>query len=124
MSAVTAVESGVDASVQNKFPGSTVQYGSAASGAGGNRDIPVEEGGDVDARGRYVRSILFLFSLSFISSSSTKLKLSVHRLSKAKHFEGDGGPETKAAQIAEANPGSDSVRENVRPSGGDQKVHD
>ena len=48
----TAVESGVDSSVENKFPGANVTYGSAASGAGGNRDIPVAEGGDVDDRGR------------------------------------------------------------------------
>lgn len=29
-----------------KFPGSTAEYGSHVSGAGDNRDIPVEEGGD------------------------------------------------------------------------------
>lgn len=39
----SARESGVDASVENKFPGSEVKYGSEASGAGGNRDMP--EGG-------------------------------------------------------------------------------
>jgi hypothetical protein len=41
----TANESGVNANVTNKFPGSTVTYGSAASGQGGNREIPESEGG-------------------------------------------------------------------------------
>lgn len=61
--------------------------GSAASGAGNNRDIPEEEGGSVDDRGR---------------------------LSKAGDFEGEGGPEDKAQKLAEENPGSDDVRENIR----------
>jgi hypothetical protein len=53
-----ARESGVDESVTRKFPGSTVTYGSAASGAGDNRKIPLEEGGDIDrATGQYVASI-------------------------------------------------------------------
>lgn len=43
----TANESGVDPSVTDKFPGSTVKVGSSASGAGDNREIPVEEGGDL-----------------------------------------------------------------------------
>ena len=47
-----AAESGVDESVTSKFPGSTVQVGSAASGAGDNREIPIEEGGDLSASGR------------------------------------------------------------------------
>ena len=61
----TANESGVDPSVVNKFPGSTVQVGSAASGAGDNREIPVEEGGDLISKpgekggsGQYVVSFL------------------------------------------------------------------
>lgn len=33
---------------------------------------------------------------------------------KAKDFEGMGGPEDKAAANAEANPGDNMVRENVR----------
>lgn len=41
----------MDESVTNKFPGSTVTVGSAASGAGDNREIPVEEGGEVKADG-------------------------------------------------------------------------
>jgi len=40
-------ESGIDQSVTNKFPGSTAEYGSKTSGAGDNREIPVEEGGDI-----------------------------------------------------------------------------
>ena len=43
----TANESGVDPSVTKKFPGSSVTIGSAASGAGDNREIPVQEGGDL-----------------------------------------------------------------------------
>ena len=44
----TAEESGVDETATKKFPGSSVTYGSAASsGAGDNREIPVEEGGSV-----------------------------------------------------------------------------
>ena len=42
-----ATESGVDTSVTDKFPGSTIKVGSAASGAGDNREIPVDEGGDL-----------------------------------------------------------------------------
>lgn len=44
----STLESGVDESVTTKFPGSTVVYGSAASGAGDNRDIPEEEGGGIN----------------------------------------------------------------------------
>ena len=38
----------MDEDVVNKFPGSEVTVGSAASGAGDNREIPVEEGGDIN----------------------------------------------------------------------------
>ena len=37
-----------------------------------------------------------------------------HRPTKARDFEGEGGPETKAALYAEANPGNDDVKSNVR----------
>ncbi len=47
-----AVESGVDSGITAKFPGSTVVEGSAASGAGDNREIPIEEGGDIDEAGK------------------------------------------------------------------------
>ena len=36
---------------------------------------------------------------------------------KARDFEGPGGPETKQAIYEEANPGNDDVRENVRQGG-------
>ena len=42
-----ATESGVNTDVTDKFPGSTIKVGSAASGAGDNREIPVDEGGDL-----------------------------------------------------------------------------
>jgi len=42
-----ANESGVDTAAADKFPGSNVKIGSAASGAGDNREIPVDEGGDL-----------------------------------------------------------------------------
>ena len=45
-------EVGVDENIATKFPGATVTTGSAASGAGDNREIPIEEGGDIDAKGR------------------------------------------------------------------------
>lgn len=49
---LTALESGVNAGIALKFPGSAVVVGSATSGAGDNREIPVEEGGDIDEDGR------------------------------------------------------------------------
>ncbi len=45
--AIAALESGIDQSVTDKFPGSTAEYGSKVSGAGDNREIPFEEGGDI-----------------------------------------------------------------------------
>ncbi|MCJ1301075.1 hypothetical protein MMC08_003874 [Hypocenomyce scalaris] len=83
----STAESGVDETVTSKFPGSTVLVGSAASGAGDNREIPVEEGGDITKSGRPT---------------------------KARDFEGPGGPETKQRLYEEANPGNDDVRENTR----------
>jgi hypothetical protein len=51
-------EAGVDTSVENKFPGAEVRFGSdLKTNAGYNRQIPPEEGGELDDRGRYV----FLF---------------------------------------------------------------
>ncbi|MCJ1462752.1 hypothetical protein MMC07_001355 [Pseudocyphellaria aurata] len=84
---VSAEESGVDQSVTDKFPGSTVKVGSAASGAGDNREIPVDEGGDI---------------------------LDSGRPTKARDFEGEGGPETKQQIYEEENPGNDDVRGNIR----------
>ncbi len=42
-----ASDSGINEAATNKFPGSTVTVGSAASGAGDNREIPVDEGGEL-----------------------------------------------------------------------------
>lgn len=59
-----AVESGVNEAVNNKFPGSDVKYGSAASGAGGNREIPLDEGGDINpATGQYVSTCFHVIHL-------------------------------------------------------------
>ena len=43
----------MDDSVTSKFPGSVVKVGSAASGAGDNREIPLDEGGELHSSGRY-----------------------------------------------------------------------
>ncbi|KAI4090154.1 MAG: hypothetical protein LQ348_003429 [Seirophora lacunosa] len=90
----SAVESGVDEGVTSKFPQSTVKTGSQASGAGDNREIPVDEGGDL------------------ISKPGEKGG-SGHP-TKARDFEGPGGPETKQQLYEEANPGNDDVMGNVR----------
>jgi hypothetical protein len=42
------------------------------------------------------------------------LSCGVIRLYKAGDFEGPGGPEDKAKMQAQANPGSDEVRDNIR----------
>lgn len=48
-------EAGVDAGVEKKFPGAQVKYGEDLStSASYNKRIPPEEGGELDARGRYV----------------------------------------------------------------------
>ncbi|KAI9780112.1 MAG: hypothetical protein M1816_003167 [Peltula sp. TS41687] len=91
----STMESGIDASVTNKFPGSTASYGSQASGAasGDDREIPVEEGGEVSRE--------------------------TGRTTKARDFEGEvgEGPEVKAVKRVEDNPGDDDqIRENVRGS--------
>ncbi|TKA38461.1 hypothetical protein B0A54_10752 [Friedmanniomyces endolithicus] len=84
-------ESGVDQNVESKFPGSTVTYGSSASGAGDNREIPVSEGGDVNP--------------------------DTGKLFKARDYEGLGGPEDKAQAFAEAHGGDNAVRGNIRQQG-------
>ncbi|KAI9743898.1 MAG: hypothetical protein M1818_002632 [Claussenomyces sp. TS43310] len=80
----SATESGVDTSVESKFAaqGAKVTYGSAASGAGDNREIPVEEGGDIGNNGRPT---------------------------KARDFEGPGGPEDKQALDRQTRPGDNDV---------------
>lgn len=65
-------------------------YGSAASGAGDNREIPESEGGGFDDKGRPT---------------------------KARDFEGAGGPEDKAQIYADENAGNNDVRGNIRQGG-------
>jgi len=79
----TTTESGIDASATTKFPGSTVTYGGAASGAGDGREIPESEGGGVEER--------------------------TGRAYKARDFEGEGGPEDKEARYKEERGGEDDV---------------
>ncbi|KAL6721428.1 hypothetical protein ACLMJK_000531 [Lecanora helva] len=93
----SANESGIDTTAASRFPGASVTVGSAASGAGGNREIPPEEGGDI------------------ITKQSEKGQS--HGPTKARDFEGAGGPETKAGLYEAANPGNDDVRGNVRQGG-------
>ncbi|KAF2260025.1 hypothetical protein CC78DRAFT_536645 [Lojkania enalia] len=87
----STLESGVDESVRGKFPGSSVIYGSGASGAGDNREIPLSEGGDLDPR--------------------------TGKPYKARDFEGLGGPEDKNRLYTDAKPGNDDVRGNIRQGG-------
>ncbi|KAI9824634.1 MAG: hypothetical protein M1819_000835, partial [Sarea resinae] len=82
----STTESGVDEAAASNFPGSTVQYGSAASGAGDNREIPLSEGGDIQK--------------------------GTGRPTKAGDFEGPGGPETKRDIYETAQPGNDDVQSN------------
>jgi hypothetical protein len=52
-------ESGVDSTVESRFPGSEVKYGDdLVTNAGYNRHIP-PEGGDLDARGRYLETCYY-----------------------------------------------------------------
>ncbi|KAL9054153.1 MAG: hypothetical protein Q9162_004336 [Coniocarpon cinnabarinum] len=84
----TTADSGIDARAAARFPGGTVQYGSAASGAGNNRDIPPEEGGGINPE--------------------------TGRTTKAGDFEGIGGPEDKMGAREVARPGDQDVQGNVR----------
>lgn len=105
-----ATESGVDDSVTSKFPGSEVKVGSAASGAGDNREIPLDEGGELDRSGRYVSPLPRVVQMCVraeVESSPTK----------ARDFEGEGGPEEKRKIYEEENPGNDDVQGNVRQGG-------
>ncbi|KAF1829204.1 hypothetical protein BDW02DRAFT_574208 [Decorospora gaudefroyi] len=87
---LSATESGVDtANVENKFPGAQVTYGSAASGAGNNRDIPVEEGGSIKPNGQTTKAGDFARG-------------------------GVGAPEERDQTFVETHGGDDAVRGNVR----------
>jgi len=88
---VSTVESGIDQSVTNKFPGSTAEYGSKVSGAGNNREIPPEEGGDIQK--------------------------GTGRMTKAGDFDQGApgeGPEHVAARYAQEQGGADDVRSNIK----------
>ncbi|KAK8207891.1 hypothetical protein M8818_004144 [Zalaria obscura] len=87
----STAESGVDERGAQRFPGGDVTYGSAASGAGDNREIPEEEGGHINP----------------VTGQPTK----------ARDFEGAGGPEDKARLAAETRGGDDDIRENIRQGG-------
>ncbi|KUJ11820.1 uncharacterized protein LY89DRAFT_593649 [Mollisia scopiformis] len=87
----SANESGVNEGVETRFPGASVTYGSAASGAGDNREIPVEEGGDI------------------LKGSGQP--------TKARDFEAVGGPEDKSEFDRVERGGDDDVRGNVRQGG-------
>ncbi|KIW89381.1 uncharacterized protein Z519_10235 [Cladophialophora bantiana CBS 173.52] len=88
---VSTTESGIDQSVTNKFPGSAADYGSKVSGAGDNREIPVEEGGGIQK--------------------------GTGRPTKAGDFEKGAageGPEDVSRKYAERNSGNDDVRIDVK----------
>jgi len=92
-----ADESGIDQGADAKFSefGAQSNYGSSASGAGNNRDIPVEEGGDIQK--------------------------GTGRLTKAGDFDQGApgeGPEDVAKRQAEAYGGDDSVRSNITNQAG------
>ncbi|KAF4550350.1 Hypothetical protein D9617_17g046180 [Elsinoe fawcettii] len=81
-------ESGVNEAGAQRFPGGEVSYGTAASGGGDNRTIPLSEGGDINP----------------VTGKPTK----------ARDFEGLGGLEDKARAYAEDHGGADDVRSNIR----------
>ncbi|KAJ9603566.1 hypothetical protein H2200_011752 [Cladophialophora chaetospira] len=88
---LSAEESGIDQGVTKKFPGSTAEYGSKVSGAGDNREIPVEEGGDIQK--------------------------GTGRATKAGDFdkgEAGEGPEHVRERYAQDQGGNDDVRSNIK----------
>ncbi|TKX20893.1 hypothetical protein C1H76_6930 [Elsinoe australis] len=84
----SANESGINEAGVQGFAGASVTYGSAASGGGDNRTIPLSEGGDVNP--------------------------STGKMYKARDFEGQGGPEDKARQYAQDFGGENDVRSNIQ----------
>ena len=85
-----ATESGVDtANVEGKFPGAQVKYGSAASGAGNNREIPLDEGGSIKANGQPTKAGDFAHG-------------------------GVGAPEERDQTYVHTHGGDDEIRGNVR----------
>ncbi|OJD14578.1 hypothetical protein AJ78_05096 [Emergomyces pasteurianus Ep9510] len=91
----SAAESGVDANVEYKFPGSQVKYGPGATASGSDhRIIPPEEGGRYDDRGH---------------------------LTKGKDFLGQGGPEDKMRMETENRPGDQDTATGHMPAKHSQK---
>lgn len=88
----SALESGVDQSVESKFPGAEVKIG--GQGASDNRQIPLSEGGDINP--------------------------TTGKQTKASDFQGVGGPEDKAAIDAEIRGGDNDIRSNIRQ--GDETI--
>ncbi|KAM0705673.1 hypothetical protein Q7P35_007033 [Cladosporium inversicolor] len=88
----STLESGVDQSVEKKFPGAEVKIG--GQGASDNRQIPLSEGGDINP----------------VTGKQTK----------AADFQGIGGPEDKAAIDREVRGGDNDIRSNIRQ--GDETV--
>ncbi|CAG5155711.1 uncharacterized protein ALTATR162_LOCUS3796 [Alternaria atra] len=87
---LSATESGVDtANVEGKFPGAEVTYGSAASGAGNNREIPLNEGGSIKANGQPTKAGDFAHG-------------------------GVGAPEERNQTYIKNHGGDDEIRGNVR----------
>ena len=86
----STIESGVDtANVEGKFPGAQVKYGSAASGAGNNREIPLDEGGSIKANGQPTKAGDFAHG-------------------------GVGAPEERDQTYVHTHGGDDEIRGNVR----------
>ncbi|KAM0712118.1 hypothetical protein Q7P37_011212 [Cladosporium fusiforme] len=88
----STLESGVDQSVEHKFPGAEVKIG--GQGASDNRQIPLSEGGSINP--------------------------TTGKQTKAADFEGTGGPEDKAAEAAANRGGDNDIRSNIRQ--GDETV--
>ncbi|KAI5359536.1 hypothetical protein Slin15195_G071630 [Septoria linicola] len=77
-------DSGINEAATTKFPGATVKVG-------GQREVPLEEGGSI--------------------------KKETGQVTKQEDFEGPGGPEDKAAIDAANRGGDNDIRENVRQGG-------
>lgn len=75
--------------MEGKFPGAEVKYGSAASGAGNNREIPLDEGGSIKANGQPTKAGDFAHG-------------------------GVGAPEERNQTYIKNNGGDDEIRGNVR----------
>jgi len=86
----STLESGVDtAAVEGRFAGASVKYGSAASGAGNNRDIPLDEGGSIKPDGQTTKAADFAHG-------------------------GVGAPEARDQTFVQTHGGDDRVRGNIR----------